>query len=92
MARHGKLNSAGVAEMLNSPEITTVLDVLGEIVLGAAKSGAPVVSGEYRDSLHLEHDHTDRNVVRVVAGAPYSMQVEAEHGVLARAVGAIGGA
>jgi hypothetical protein len=33
----------------------------------SAAQAAPVASGAYRDSLHIETDHTDRMVKRVVS-------------------------
>jgi len=50
------------------------------------------VSHDYQNSIHVEVDprtgEDDWARSRVVATAPYSMQVESRHGVLARAMGA----
>lgn len=83
---------------LNSSEIQTYLDgghgvdsmlrATAARVLSAAEVNAPVESGEYVSSLHMEEDHTDRMVVRVVAGAAHALVVEARDGVLARAIDA----
>ena len=51
-----------------------------------ARANAPVASGAYRDSIHVETDHTDRMVKRVVADVDYALVVEAEHGTLARSL------
>jgi hypothetical protein len=58
-----------------------------ERVLAAAKAAAPVATGEYRDSLHIEQATTDRAVARVVAGTDHGAIVEANTGNLSRALG-----
>lgn len=87
MASKVKLNSSGMAAMLKSAEVRAGLQGPAEAVLAAAKGGAPVATGAYRDSLHLVNDTTDRAVVRVVVGVDYGMLVEADTGNLARALG-----
>ena len=57
-----------------------------EDVASRARSSAPVDTGAYRDSIHLEETHTDRLVVRVVADVDYAMVVEANTGNLARSL------
>lgn len=86
-----QLNSAGMAELLNSDGVRAELTGRAESVLGAARSGAPVVTGAYRDSLHIEQHATDRAAVRVVAGSDHGLEVEARTGNLARALDAAGG-
>lgn len=83
-----KMDSAGVSELLSSAPIRAVLTPHAEAVLAAAQAGAPVASGRYRDSLHIESDTTDRAVERVVASAPHALLVESRTGNLARAMGA----
>lgn len=83
---------------LNSREIQTYLDgghgvreqlrERAEQVASAARDGAPVLSGTYRDSIEITEDRTDRLVVRVVADVPYAGAVEAATGNLARALDA----
>jgi hypothetical protein len=73
-------------EILNSAETRALLTSHASSVLGAAKAGAPVDSGAYQASLHIKQDTTDRAVVRVVAGVPYAMNVEARYGTLSRAL------
>jgi hypothetical protein len=51
-----------------------------------AIAGAPVDSGAYQNSIHVETDHTDRMVKRVIADVPYAMVVEANTGNLGRAL------
>lgn len=56
-------------------------------VADRARANAPVDSGAYRDSIHVETSHTDRMVKRVVADVPYAMVVEARDGTMARSLG-----
>lgn len=88
MATRVKMNSAGVREVLNSSGTRAMLTGKAGPVLSAARSGAPVDTGEYRDSLAIVQDTTDRAVVRVVSTAPHGMIVEANTGNLARALDA----
>lgn len=88
MASKVKLSSAGIEELLNSAAVRADLTDRAERVLSAARSSAPVKTGNYRDGLGLRQDTTDRAVVRVVASAPHSHLVEADTGNLARALDA----
>lgn len=54
-------------------------------ILERAVASAPVLTGEYRDSLRLE---SDEDGVRVVAASGHSLLVEARHNTLARALAA----
>lgn len=81
---------SGVEEILNSSDTRSLLTDKAESVLSAAQSSAPVSSGDYQRSLHLEQDSTDRAVVRVVADVPYAAVVEANTGNLARSLDAAG--
>lgn len=82
-----RLNSSEIQSYLDGGHgVSSLLNEAASRVLSAAQSAAPVKSGEYQSSLHLETDHTDRMVVRVVADAPHAMVVEARDGVLARAL------
>lgn len=91
MATKIKLNSAGIKKLLNSSGVRADLTSRAERVLSAAESSAPVASGEYRDSLHLAQDTTDRAVVRVASDAPHALVVEANTGNLSRALDSAGG-
>jgi len=57
-------------------------------VLDQARSLAPVGSGDYQASLHIADYHTDRLVINVISTLPYARQVEREHSVLSKALGA----
>lgn len=86
-----KLKSAGVKALLNDPGVRAELTRRAGPVLSAARASAPVESGAYRDSIHIEQGTTDRAVVRVVASVPYAMTVEASTGNMARSLDAAGG-
>lgn len=83
-----KLNHSGMAELLKSSEIRDELTERAERVLSAAQDSAPVDTGAYRDGLHLEQDTTDRAVVRVVSGDFKGHIIEANLGILSRALDA----
>jgi hypothetical protein len=58
-----------------------------EAVAAAARGGAPVESGDYQRSIHVEVvDHPSRVVAHVVADVPYAMVVEAATGNMARSL------
>lgn len=71
--------SAGVRDL--------VTDAAGE-VRDIARADAPVDSGEYRDSIHVEVEQTrDGVVATVIADVRHAMIVESREGTLARALG-----
>lgn len=82
--------SAGIKELLTSEGVRADLTSRMSAAESTAKSNAPVESGEYRDSIHVEQDTTDRVVVRLVADAPYAMVVESKTGNLARSLDSAG--
>jgi hypothetical protein len=82
------LDHPGMAAMLKSAPVRAELNRRAQRALAAAQSSAPVDTGAYRASLHIEQDTTDRAVVRVVADDPKSVFVEADTGNLARAIDA----
>ena len=79
------------AEILNSGEVRDLCTDRAERALAAAQAAAPVASGTYKASLHVEQATTDRAVARVVADVDYAMVVESKTGNLARALDAAGG-
>lgn len=82
-----RLNSAAIKAMLDGGNgVEALLDEAAEQRADRARSGAPVASGAYRNSIHVETDRTDRMVKRVVADVPYAMVVEANTGNLGRAL------
>ena len=86
-----RLNHQGMGELLVSKGVRDMLTERMDRVAAKAKADAPVTSGGYQRSIHVEQDTTDRAAVRVVADAPYAMRVEASHGILSRALDAAGG-
>lgn len=91
MATAGKakvrMHSGAVSDLLSSEGVRSTLDGPAQTVLAAAKAGAPVASGTYRDSLRIVDSTTDRAVKRVGSTVSYALVVEARTGNLARALG-----
>jgi len=85
-----EIHSAGIKDLLRDPGVRRDLTARAENVLSAAKASAPVDTGEYRDSLHVIEDTTDRVSVRVGSNDPKGLIVEAKTGNLARALDAAG--
>lgn len=86
------LNHRTVQQYLDGDHgVEAMLTRRGERALATARANAPVVSGDYRNGLHLEVTHTDRMVVRVVSDVDYTLAVEADTGNLARALDSAGG-
>lgn len=84
-----KLKSRGMKELLSSRAVERQLTELAEKVKARGKATAPVRTGAYRDSIHVESvQHPSRVVVRVKAGVSYGWAVEAMTGNLARALDA----
>lgn len=82
-----KLNHAEMQALLDGGNgVEAILDQHAEEVAGRARSNARVASGAYRDSIHVETDHTDRMRKRVIADVDYAMVVEAKTGNMARAL------
>ncbi len=81
-----KLNRAGMREVLTSEGVRAVLRREAEEVAARARASAPVGTGEYRDSIGVVSDTTDRAVERVTATAPHALVVESRTGNLARAL------
>lgn len=86
-----KINHGGIQSYLDGGNgVSALLHAKAASVLSAAQSDPHDDSGAYEASLHIEEDHTDRMVVRVIADVPYSHVVEANFGVLGRALDAAG--
>jgi hypothetical protein len=81
------MNGAVVQQYLDGDHgVEALLEEKAQAAANKAESGAPVASGAYRASIHVETDHTDRMVKRVVADVPYAFVVEANTGNLARSL------
>ena len=82
-----KLNSRGIQNYLDGGGgVDAMLQAEAETRAERARANAPVASGAYRDSIHVETDHTDRMVKRVIADVDYAMVVEANTGNMARSL------
>lgn len=86
-----RLNSPGMASLLNDAGIRADLTGRAESVASTARANAPVESGEYRASIFVSQDSTDRVAVRVGTSAPHGRLVESRTGNLSRALDAAGG-
>jgi hypothetical protein len=74
-------------KVLRQPAVEALTDAAGDRALAAAKAGAPVDTGEYRDELHIEHhEGRFRRTTQVVGGDPKTMIIESKTGNLARAI------
>ncbi|MBA3781011.1 MAG: hypothetical protein H0X12_04050 [Nocardioides sp.] len=82
------LKSSGMAELLRSADVRAALTERAERVLSAAQADPHDDTGDYEAGLHIEQDTTDRAVVRVVSGDFKGHILEAEYGILARALDA----
>lgn len=81
------LNHGGIAELLKGDAADGACKPEAEKALARARASAPVDSGAYRASLHLERVvHPTRAVWRVVADVEHAMLVEANTGNLARSL------
>lgn len=82
-----RLDSRQMSALLKSQQMRPPLEQIAEKWAARARSTAPVDSGEYRDSITVVEDTTDRAVARVVARSRKSSLVEARTGNLKRAMG-----
>lgn len=82
-----KLNRKGVEDLLKGSAAEDACRPKAEAAVGRARASAPVASGAYRASIHVEEVmHPTRKVFRVVADVPYALVVEADTGNLARSL------
>ncbi|TDW31021.1 HK97 gp10 family phage protein [Cryobacterium psychrophilum] len=82
-----KFNDRYFDELGNSAQVERIVVGAAEDAAGVARSTAPVDSGEYRDSIHVEVDRAAHRVVaKVVASSDHSMLVESQTGNLSRAL------
>ena len=87
-----RLISRGMKALLSDPGVGADLERRAERVAATARATAPVDTGEYRDSITVVSEVTDRVVSRVVARDPKSHIIEARTGNLSRALDSAGGA
>ena len=86
MPRTVILSSPGMQQMLNEGWVRSALTPYAERVLAAAQADPHDETGEYESGLMIEQATTDRAVVRVVATDWKSHILEANFGILARAL------
>lgn len=87
MASNFKLNSAGVQEYLDGKHgVEELLESKARPVLAAAIADPHDNTGAYESGLHIETEHTDRMVKRVVSSDFKGHILEARYGILARAL------
>lgn len=87
-----KLNSREIGKLLKSSDVDKGMDPMANRVRDRARATAPVRTGRYRDSIHVETETTDRVKKRIGSDVPYGMVIEARTGNLTRALDAAGGA
>lgn len=74
------------AALLDSPELAAGMVAIAEPKLSAAQASAPVLSGAYRDGLHIEQ--REHGEVRITGSTDHDVYVEADTGNLARSLDA----
>lgn len=80
------IDSGDIGKILRSPQVEAKCEEVARRVLAEAQAIAPVKTGAYKQSLHIEKiPHAHRDTYAVVADVPYAVYVESEHGTLARA-------
>lgn len=72
---------AGTRELMNSPEMQAVMRLVAGEAMAAAVALAPVRTGEYKSSFHVEAHadggiHRDRAEALAVNDSPHSVLVE----------------
>jgi hypothetical protein len=78
-----------MAQLLKSGPVQAELKRRADKVAAAAKADPHDETGDYEASIQVVPEiHPTRAVAHVTATVPYAMQVEAAHGVLARALSA----
>lgn len=87
-----QLDHAGMRDLLTGPIARAVVEGKAERAAARARDIAPVDTGAYRNSIHVEVvQHRSRVVARVVAGTDHALVVEASHRTLGRSVDAAKG-
>lgn len=87
MAAEFVLNPVGVVALLKSPELAAEMQHRVDQVAETAKQTAPVISGDYRDSITAgTFDDGDRTSGYVRADVPYACNVEVRDRTLGKAL------
>lgn len=75
-------------DFARSAAVRALVTDAADTVRDIARADAPVRTGTYRDSIHVQVDQTRQGVVAtVVADVRYAMFVESRDGTLSRALG-----
>lgn len=86
-----RFNDSYIPGLGKSPAVVAIVRAKAEQIAAAARASAPVDTGEYRDSIHVEMESTPYRVVgKVVASSGHAMAVEARTGNLQRALRSAG--
>jgi len=82
-----KWNERFFSEMGHSAEVTDLVKAKAEEAAAIARATAPVDTGAYRDSIHVEVvSWPTRNAALVIASDPKALLIESETGNLVRAL------
>jgi intein/homing endonuclease len=82
-----KFNESFIPALGNSAAVENIVRAKAEQVANAARTSAPVDTGDYRSSIRVKIVRTRfRTVAKIVADSDHSMLVESKHGTLARAL------
>lgn len=86
-----KVDLSGLESFLDdvghSGAVEMLVDSVARDVMAEARLSAPVKTGDYQRSIHVETVRTrHRTVAKVVADVPHALAVEARTGNLARAL------
>ncbi len=86
-----KFNDRFLDEMGRSPKVVALVNQKRDAVAAAARSSAPVDSGDYRRGIVTRGKIQKRRYVGlVVATDPKSLLIESRKGILARALRSVG--
>lgn len=88
MSTRVRLKSSGMAALLKSDGVRADLTARAERVLAAAQADPHDETFAYEKGLHIVQATTDRVAVRVVSGDFKGYILEANYGILARALDA----
>lgn len=82
-----KWNERFFSEMGHSAAVTALVKAKAEEAAAIARATAPVDTGAYRDSIHVEVvSWPTRNAALVIASDPKALLIESETGNLVRAL------
>lgn len=91
MTKHYESDPYGLAKLAKSPQMQKAMTGIATAGTAGARSIAPVVSGDYRDSLRVVPTTVrggwrrgERAAVRIEATVPYASAVERRNKVLSK--------